>query len=66
MPTMVGIEPGCRHAARPLLRIAGKGLPEFGGRATGDLYVRLRVAVPQQLTAEQRRLYEQLRALQRK
>jgi molecular chaperone DnaJ len=48
------------------LRIASKGLPEFGGRATGDLYVRLRVAVPQQLTAEQRRLYEQLRALERK
>lgn len=49
-----------------VLRIAGKGLPEFGGRATGDLYVRLRVAVPQKLTAEQRRLYEQLRALERK
>ena len=47
-----------------VLRLAGKGLPEFGGRGRGDLYLRVRVQVPARLTARQRELYEQLRTLE--
>jgi molecular chaperone DnaJ len=61
-PVDVDIPAGTQPDA--VLRVAGKGLPEFGGRAHGDLYVRVRVLVPQRLTPDQRRLYEQLRALE--
>jgi molecular chaperone DnaJ len=44
------------------LRIKGKGLPRFGGGGRGDLYVRLQVHVPERLTHQQRRLFEQLKA----
>jgi molecular chaperone DnaJ len=46
-----------------ILRLVGKGLPSFGGGHTGDLYVRLQVHVPEQLTERQRGLFEQLRAI---
>lgn len=46
-----------------VLRLRGKGLPHFGGGQRGDLLLRLRVGVPERLSAEERRLYEQLRAL---
>lgn len=49
-----------------VLRLRGKGLPEFGGERRGDLYVRLRVQIPARVGAEERKLYEQLRALGRK
>ena len=48
-----------------VLRLRGKGLPHFGGGQRGDLLLRLRVAVPEKLTAAERRLYEQLRELGR-
>ena len=44
-----------------ILRLRGKGLPSFGGGVRGDLYIRLRVHVPEQLSERQRRLFEQLR-----
>jgi molecular chaperone DnaJ len=47
-----------------VLRLAGKGLPEFGARGRGDLYLRLRVRVPGRLSAAERELYERLRALE--
>ena len=50
-----GTQPG------EVLRLRGKGLPEFGGRKRGDLYVALQVSVPKRLTAEERELYERLR-----
>jgi molecular chaperone DnaJ len=53
-----GTQPGA------ILRLADKGLPEFGGRARGDLYVRVHVTVPERLSAKQRELYEQLRDLE--
>jgi molecular chaperone DnaJ len=59
----VTIPPGTQPES--VLRLAGQGLPEFGGRGRGDLYLRLRLSVPQQLTANERTLYEQLRALER-
>jgi molecular chaperone DnaJ len=36
----------------------GKGMPSVQGIRTGDLYVRLDVAVPTRMTAEQRELLE--------
>jgi molecular chaperone DnaJ len=50
-----GTQPG------EVLRLRGKGLPEFGGRKRGDLYVALQVCVPKWLTAGERELYERLR-----
>lgn len=44
-----------------LLRLRGKGLPRVGGGMRGDLYVRLQVHVPEQLSENQRQLFEQLR-----
>jgi len=48
-----------------LLRLRGKGLPRFGDGGRGDLYVRVQVRVPEHLSAQQRRLFEQLRTMQR-
>lgn len=44
-----------------VLRLKGKGLPEFGGRTRGDLYLRLRVHVPEHLTAAEKEAFEKLR-----
>jgi DnaJ-class molecular chaperone with C-terminal Zn finger domain len=49
-----------------VLRLKGKGLPEFGGRARGDLYLRLRVHVPEELTDAQKEVFERLRQLEKK
>lgn len=49
-----------------VLRLRGKGLPVFGGRGHGDLYLRLEVRVPDRLASEERKLYEKLREVGRK
>ncbi len=42
-------------------RLAGRGMPHLRSPKTrGDLYARVHVSLPKQLTAEQRRLFEQL------
>jgi len=41
-------------------RVRGQGVPHLGGRGRGDLHVTVRVVVPQRLSAEQRKLFEQL------
>lgn len=66
VPTLDGeisvkIPPGTQPDS--VLRLAGKGLPAFGGGRRGDLYLRLTVRVPEKLSAKERRLYEELRAL---
>lgn len=43
-----------------LMRVRGKGWPARGGRR-GDLYVELRVVVPEKLSKDERRLFEELR-----
>ena len=60
-PAEVTIPPGTQHDT--VLRIRGKGLPEFGGRKHGDFYLRIRVQVPERLSAEERELYQRLRNL---
>lgn len=52
-----GTQPGA------LLRLKGKGLPEFGNDRRGELYLRIEVHIPEQLSREQRELYERLRAI---
>jgi molecular chaperone DnaJ len=66
VPTLDGqVEVTVPSGAQPdsVLRLAGKGLPEFGGRGRGDLLLRLRVEVPQRVNAKERELYESLREL---
>ena len=46
-----------------VLRLAGKGLPHFGGKGRGSLCVRLSVRVPEKLSAEERKLYERLQEI---
>jgi molecular chaperone DnaJ len=48
-----------------VLRIRGKGLPEFGGKRRGDIYVRVDVRIPEKLSADERKLWEQLRTIAR-
>jgi DnaJ-class molecular chaperone len=59
--SIIGIDLGTSNSAAAVLR--GKGLPEFGGGQRGDLYVVVRVRVPDRLAAKERQLYERLRAL---
>jgi molecular chaperone DnaJ len=66
VPTLDGrVEVSIPAGTQPdsVLRLGGKGLPEFGGEGRGDLYVRVQVSVPERLGAKQRALYEQLHAL---
>lgn len=60
-PLMVKVPPGTQSDAQ--LRLRGKGLPHFGGRGRGDLYVRLHLRVPERVSSEERKLYERLRSL---
>jgi molecular chaperone DnaJ len=59
--TTVTIPPGTQPDT--VLRLHGKGLPEFGGDRRGDLYLRVHVHVPDRLSSKERDLYERLRTL---
>jgi len=52
-----GIQPGT------VLRLRDKGIPRFGGRGKGDLYLQIGVRIPEKLNREERELYERVRAL---
>lgn len=63
VPTVEGkakvpIEPGTQ--AGKVLRLKGKGLPEVNGYGTGDLLVVIDIAVPSRLSAEEKKLVEEL------
>jgi curved DNA-binding protein len=49
-----GIQPGTK------IRLKGLGFPHLGGAGRGDLFVRVGIRVPEQLSGEQRKLLEQL------
>lgn len=55
-----GTQPGT------VLRLKGKGLPQFGSDRHGDLYLRIRLQVPERLSREEHELYERLRQIARK
>ena len=59
----VSIPPGTQPGA--VLRLKGKGLPEFGDGRHGELYLRIEVQLPERLTREERELYERLRTIAR-
>jgi len=46
-----------------VLRLKQKGLPEFGGKKRGDLFLRLNVRIPEKLGTEERKLWERLRTV---
>jgi len=46
-----------------VLRLRNKGLPRFGGKGKGDLYLQIKIQIPEKLSREERELYERLRAL---
>lgn len=63
IPTVDGrvkikIDPGT-HAGK-VLRLRGKGLPDVNGYGTGDLLAVVDITVPAKLSAEEKRLVEQL------
>lgn len=60
-PAEVTIPPGTQPDT--VLRVRGKGLPEFGGRQHGDLYLRIRVHIPEHPSVEERELYRRLHIL---
>lgn len=49
-----------------MLRVRNKGLPRFGSNGKGDLYLRMKVRVPEKFDREERELYERLRVLANK
>ena len=59
-PVVLKVPPGTQPDSR--LRLRGNGLPRFRARGRGDLYVQVAVKLPEHLSAEQRRLWEKLRA----
>ncbi len=57
---MLRLPPGTRSGKK--LKVRGKGLPRRDG-GFGDLYARVQIVVPDRLSGEQRKLYEQLQKL---
>lgn len=60
--TSVTVPPGTQPES--ILRLKGKGLPEFKSDRHGDLYLRIRLHVPEHLSTEERELYERLRTIE--
>lgn len=46
-----------------VLRLRDKGLPRFGGSGKGDLFLQVKLRVPENIGREERELYERLRTL---
>jgi len=56
----VRVPPGTRPGS--VLRVAGQGLPRYGGHGRGSLDLTVILDVPRKLSPRQRQLYDQLRA----
>ena len=52
------IPPGTRHGTK--MRLSGHGFPEMKKGQMGDLYVRIQVKIPKNLSKEQKKLVEKL------
>ena len=52
------IPPGIKNGTR--MRLTGHGLPSMKGGKKGDLFVRIHIQIPKQLTNEQKKLVEEL------
>ena len=55
----INIAPGTQNGKQ--IRIRGKGMPVYGSSQFGDLYINIRVQIPEQLTPAQKTLFEQLK-----
>ncbi|QSR86684.1 J domain-containing protein [Candidatus Methylacidiphilum infernorum] len=69
IPTLEGnvnlkIPPGCKSGTK--LRLKGLGLPYRDGKTRGDLYAVVSINVPQAVSPEERKLWEQLSQRTRK
>jgi DnaJ-class molecular chaperone len=66
VPTLSGVVktrlPAGTSSGRQL-RLSGKGMPKLRGGGHGDLYATVKIVVPREVTAEERRLIERLAAL---
>lgn len=62
-PVVVAIPPGTQPGT--VMRLPARGLPRFGGKGRGDLYLQLQVALPERLEPAERALWERLRGLAR-
>ncbi len=60
-PQKISIPEGTQAGAQ--FRLRSLGVPNLNSRGRGDLYVHVDVQVPKKITRDQRRLFEQLRAL---
>jgi molecular chaperone DnaJ len=47
-----------------LFRLEGKGMPKLGSQNTGDLYIKIRVSTPRDLSDEQRDLLARFHLLE--
>jgi len=66
VPTLTGslsvvVPPGTQPDA--VLRLKQQGLPAFGEGPRGDMFLRIKVQMPERLSGPERDLYEKLRAL---
>jgi molecular chaperone DnaJ len=59
----VHIPPGT--SSGQALRLKGKGMPHLKGQERGDLYVRIKVLVPKNLSTREKALVEELREIRR-
>lgn len=57
-PQRIRIPAGVRSGAT--FRLRGHGMPRLQAKGRGDLLVRIRIEVPDELSAEQKKLFEQL------
>ena len=55
-----GIQPG------EAIRVRGEGMPRLGGKGRGDLWVRVDVEIPKDPPKEIRKLYEEIRRLEKR
>ncbi|MCL5283556.1 MAG: hypothetical protein M1330_02425 [Armatimonadetes bacterium] len=56
--TEVTIPPGIRSGQK--LRLAGKGMPAVSGKPAGDLYVKVQVTVPKDLSPRERQVLREI------
>jgi curved DNA-binding protein len=52
------IPPGTKHKTK--MRLPGMGLPHMKAKGTGDLYILIHINIPEQLTAQQKKIIKQL------
>ncbi len=69
VPTLDGevrikVPPGTQP--NEILRLRGKGLPRFDRKGKGDINIRIQLQVPEKITPDEQKLFQQLRDLQQK